>query len=115
MSFKGRKHTPETRAKIGLALVGRTTAPKGPEARAKMSQLVKARWQDPAFRAANLPRLDEMRAIWVSKCAERRQNRPPPKPVGRPRVRPPEGTPEYLWYRKVAGTLGIEAARSLQW
>lgn len=83
------------------------------ETREKLSQIVKARWQDPAFRAAQLPKLAEKTAIFVRNCAERRKNRPPPKPVGRPRVRPPKGTPEHQWYRKVAQALGVEAARAL--
>lgn len=78
MSFKGRKHTPETRAKIGLALVGRKGAPKGPETREKLRQVAIALWQDPEYRARHL--------VYLAAAGRSRVKKPPKekRPVGRP-------------------------------
>jgi hypothetical protein len=84
--------------------------PHSAETREKLRQHALMRCQDPTYRA----RLAELGKLANAIRAARKK---PPKPkrphAGRPRVRPLEGTPEYQWYRKVAATLGIDAARSL--
>jgi len=61
---------------------------RSPEVREKLRQIAIKRWQDPEYRAAHLPRLKEMTAAYIRKCAERRQN-PEAHKLSRPVGRPP--------------------------
>jgi hypothetical protein len=88
------------------------------ETREKIRQATLKQWQDPAFIAF----MAEVRKRPRVAPRKKQTGRPKGTPhsaetrephAGRPRVRPLEGTPEYQWYRKVAATLGIDAARSL--
>lgn len=96
----------------------RTGRPPGtkqsPETREKHRRLAIQRWQDPEYRARHLPLLAAAGELGRIAREAKRVPKVKRSGPGRPRVRPPRGTPEYRLYCKVALTLGIEAARSMK-
>jgi hypothetical protein len=78
---------------------------KSAETIEKIRATLKRRWQEPEFRARHLPHTLAIQAVAA-------KLHPPPV---RGAVRPPKGTPERGWYRKVVEILGPAAAKSLNW
>jgi hypothetical protein len=88
------------RKKLGLPGIGKAGSPPGwkhtPEARAKVSEANRRRWQmDPTIRAKVLQNLSRG-----------------PEGAKKKRFWPQRGTPEYRLYRKLVAALGPAVARA---
>jgi hypothetical protein len=89
----------DKRTQLGLPANAKGGGDNGisPEGRVKLSEAVRARWRDPAYRERMMPHMKR-----AADAARAKRIKPPPY-----------GSPEYKYYRKVREELGRAAAHNL--